>query len=331
MHQRTGLPTFVDAFVPEGLGVNKTLKRIDELLDWEGIGELVEGVHAAPEGRPGYPPLTMVKIALLQQWYQASDPAIEEALRDRMSFRRFACLGWTDDTPDHSTISRFRKALTERGLAERLFAEVNRQLDEKQLVLKQGTLMDATIVEAQARRPGTSEGPGAQSATDPDAAWTRRGRSARFGYKAHLGVDGKSGLIRKAALTGANVNESEVADQLVSGDEEAVYADKAYESKRRRTRLRECGIKDRIMHRSHKNQRALPHWQARRNALIARARAPVEKVFGTLKRSYGYRQVRYMGIERNATELWFKCMAYNLRRAARLLYVDQPDLGRSAP
>lgn len=331
MHQRTGLPTFVDAFVPEGLGVNETLERIDDLLDWERIGELVADVHAAPEGRPGYPPLTMVKIALLQQWYQASDPAIEEALRDRISFRRFAGLGWTDDTPDHSTISRFRKALTERGLAERLFSEVNSQLDEQRLVLKQGTLMDATIVKAQARRPGTSEGPGARSTTDPDAVWTRKGRSARFGYKAHLGVDGKSGLIRKAALTGANVNESEVADQLVSGDEAAVYADKAYESKVRRALLRECGIKDRIMHRSHKNQRALPHWQARRNALIARARAPVEKVFGTLKRSYGYRQVRYMGIERNATELWFKCMAYNLRRAARLRYFDAPVLGLSAP
>ena len=262
MHQRTGLPTFVDAFLPEGLGVNETLERIDDLLDWELIGELVADVHAAPEGRPGYPPLTMVKIALLQQWYRASDPAIEEALRDRISFRRFVGLGMTDDTPDHSTISRFRKVLTERGLAERLLAEVNRQLDDKQLVLKQGTLIDATIVDAQARRPGTSERPGARSTTDPDAAWTRKGRSARFGYKAHLGVDGKSGLIRKAALTGANVNESEVADQLVSGDEEAVYADKAYESKERRARLRERGIKDRIMHRSHKNQRALPHWQS---------------------------------------------------------------------
>ena len=331
MHQRTGLPTFVDAFVPEGLGVNETLDRIDALLDWERIGKLVTDVHAAPEGRPGYPPLTMVKIALLQQWYQASDPAIEEALRDRISFRRFVNLGWTDDTPDHSTISRFRKALTERGLAERLFAEVNRQLDEQRLLLKQGTLMDATIVEAQARRPKASAGAGARGTTDPDADWTRRGKASRFGYKAHLGVDGKSGLIRKAALTSAKVNESEVADQLVSGDEAAVYADRAYESKVRRARLKDLGINDRIMHRSHKNQRALPHWQARRNALIARVRAPVENVFGTLKRSYGYRQVRYMGLERNATELWLKCMAYNMRRAARLLYFDAPVLERSAP
>lgn len=331
MHQRTGLPTFVDAFVPEELGVNETLERIDAIMDWERIGKVVADVHAASEGRPGYPPLTMVKIALLQQWYTASDPAMEEALRDRISFRRFVNLGWTDETPDHSTISRFRKVLTERGLAERLFAEVNRQLEERALLVKKGTLLDATIVEAQARRPSVEEGAGARSAVDPDAAWTRKGGAAHFGYKAHLGVDEKSGLIRKAELTSANVNDTEMADVLVCGDEAAVYADKAYESKERRAGLKARGIKDRIMHRSHKHQRALPRWQARRNALIARVRAPVEKVFGTLKRSYGYRQVRYLGVERNATELSFKCIAYNLRRAARLLFGGAPVLGRRAP
>ena len=234
MHQQTGLPTFVDAFVPEGLGVNETLERIDAMLDWERIGQVVAEVHAAPEGRPGYPPLTMVKIALLQQWYTASDPAMEEALRDRISFRRFVGLGWTDGTPDHSTISRFRKALTERGLTERLFAEVNRQFEERRLLVKQGTLLDATIVKAQARRPSMEEGPGARSAVDPDAGWTKKGGATHFGYKAHLGVDAGSGLIRKGILTSANVNDTEVADDLVSGDEAAVYADKAYESKERR-------------------------------------------------------------------------------------------------
>ena len=331
MHQRTGLSTFVDAFVPEGLGVNETLERIDAMLDWERIGKVVAEIHAAPEGRPGYPPLTMVKIALLQQWYSASDPAMEEALRDRISFRRFVNLGWTDGTPDHSTISRFRKALTERGLTERLFAEVNRQFEKQRLLVKQGTLLDATIVQAQARRPSVEEGRGARSTTDPDAGWTKKGGASHFGYKAHLGVDGESGLIRKAELTSANVNDTEVAEALVSGDEAAVYADKGYESKERRAGLKARGIKDRIMHRSHKHQRALPHWQTRRNALIAPMRAPVEKVFGTLKRCYGYGRVRYMGLERNATELWLKCIAYNLRRAARLLSADVPALGRSAP
>ena len=319
MHRQTGRPSFADEWIPEGLGRNGTLERIDAALDWERIAKLLAEVHAAPQGRPAYPPLTMLKVLLLQQWYAASDPAIEEALRDRISFRRFAGLGWDDGTPDHSTISRFRTQLTERGLGERVFAEIARQLGALGLLVKEGTLIDASIVEAAVRRPPYGRGPGARSEDDPDAAWTRKGNRASFGYKAHVGMDGGSGLIRRARLTPANVNETEVADDLLSGDEAALYADKAYESKERRARLRARGVKDRIMHRSHKNQRALPHWQKRRNALIARVRAPVEQVFGTLKRSYGYRRVRYLGLDRNATELWLKLAAYNLRRAERLL------------
>ena len=319
MHRQTGRPSFADEWIPEGLGRNGTLERIDAALDWERIAQVLAEVHAAPQGRPAYPPLTMLRVLLLQQWYAASDPAIEEALRDRISFRRFAGLGWDDGTPDHSTVSRFRKQLTERGLGERVFAELGRQLEERGLLVRQGTLIDATIVEAQARRPAIGRGPGARSETDRDAAWTRKGGVSYFGYKAHLGMDEGSGLVRRARLTPANVNETEVADGLLAGDEAALYADKAYESKDRRARLRARGVKDRIMHRSHKNQRALPHWQKRRNALIARVRAPVEQVFGTLKRSYRYRRVRYLGLDRNATELWLKLTAYNLRRAERLL------------
>ena len=118
---------------------------------------------------------------------------------------------------------------------------------------------------------------------------------------------------------------------MVSRGEAAVYADKAYESKERRAWLKSRGIKDRIMHRSHKHQRELPRWQTWRNALISRVRAGRLKVFGTLKRCYGYGQVRYMGLERNARELWLKCLAYNLRRAERLLVAHMPVPGRSVP
>ena len=184
--------------------------------------------------------------------------------------------------------------------------------------MKKGTLMDATIVEAQAKRPTLREGPGG-SKTDPDARFTRKRGKTHFGYKAHIGVDAGSGLIRKALLTPANVNDTEAADALVSGDEEAVYADKAYGSKQRSEWLKSMKIKDRIMRRANKHHPVLPPWEQRRNGLISRLRAPVERVFGTLKRSYGYGQVRYMGQGRNATELLFKCMAYNLRRANRLV------------
>ncbi len=313
MHLEASDPSFIDAFLPFNAGRNDRLDRIDRLIDWPKVAALLNGVHAAPEGRPAYPPITMVKIIVLQQWYDASDVGMEEALQDRLSFRRFAELTLTDAVPDHSTISRFRKKITERGLARALFAEVNRQLEGKGMLVKRGTLIDATIIEAQARRPQSEAG--ARSGTDPDAAWTRKGKKAHFGYKMHIGMDAGSGLVRGVEFTPANVADTDVADALIMGDEEAVYADKAYESKERRERLRAQGVKDRIMHRGHKHQTELPHWQRRRNGLLSKVRAPVEQVFGTLKRSYGYWRVRYMGLMRNEAEALFKALAYNLRRA----------------
>ncbi len=320
MHREMGHQGLAESLLPESLGQNRRLERISEIVDWERFEGLVSGVYSAREGRPSYPPLTMVKVLLLEQWYNLSDPQMEEALGDRISFRRFVGLGLQDDTPDHSTISRFRTALEERGLSEKLFDELGKQLERLGLVLKQGTLMDATLVEAQVKKPPYSAGGRGKSAADPDADWTGGGRGSRFhfGYKLHAGVDVGSGLVRRAKLTPAKVYESEVADELVSGDERAVYGDRAYESKRRREWLSSQGISDMIMHRSHKHQRELPDWQQRHNELIAPVRALVEKVFGTLKRSYGYSRVRYRGLGRNAVEMWFKLMAYNLRKAVKL-------------
>ena len=133
-------------------------------------------------------------------------------------------------------------------------------------------------------------------------------------------MDEKTCLVRKAAITPAKACESLVADQLASGDESAVYADRAYESKKRREWLKGAGIKDRIMRRANRWQRALPRWKSRRNELIDPIRKSVEKAFGTLKRSCGYSRVRYRGLERNGLEMWFKLMAYNLRRAERIVW-----------
>lgn len=314
--------SFVDVMVPGRVGRNQKLERINEAVDWRKLAKVVNGIYAAPVGRPSYPPVVMVKIMMLQQWYEASDEAMEEALWDRVSFKRFVGLALEDDVPDHSTMSRFRKEVSERGLGRRLFKELTRQLDKQGLFVKQGTLLDATIVEAQARRPSSPEHPGARSTIDPDAAWTRKGGQSYFGYKAHIGMDGGSGLIREAVFTPANVNDTEVADELVGGDEEAVYADKAYGTQERSEWLKSVRIKDRIMRRGNKHHPVLAYWERRRNALISRLRSRVEKVFGTWKRSYGYRRVRYMGLERNATEMFFKCMAYNLRRADHLVHAN---------
>lgn len=313
--KRIGEGGFAEAFVAPGVGSNRRLERIEGLFDWARFERLLKPLRS-DLGRKGYPALALFKGLLLQQWYGLSDPGLEEALLDRLSFRRFCGFSLDDATPDETTFVRFRAALAERGLAEPLFGEVNRQLEGLGLVVKAGTLIDASLVEASVSRPpGTA---GETSALDPDANWTRRGRSGYFGYKAHLAIDQGSDLIRGAMLTPAKTAESEVADGLIQGDERAVYADKAYEHKHRRRRLKAAGIKDRIMHRSHKNQPALPHWQQLRNKLIAPIRANVERLFGLIKRSYGYRRVRYRGIERNQSHLFILCIAINLRRAEKL-------------
>jgi len=309
---------WAEAFLAPGLGVNARLEKIDGLVAWDGFEKLLARVRPGESGRPPYAALSMFKALLLQQWYGLSDPGLEEALGDRLSFRRFCGFALDAGTPDETTIWRFRQALIAAGLADRLLAELNRQLEGLGLVVKRGTMIDATLVAAQAAPPSLAEGAGAKSRHDRDAAWTRQRGKAHFGYKAHLAMDQGSRLIRRVRLTPAKVYESEVADELISGDEGAVYADRAYEHKARRRRLKARGIKDRIMHRSHKNQPALPPWQQRRNALIAPIRATVEHLFGIMKRGYGYRRVRYYSLPRNALQFELLCIAINLRRAAVL-------------
>lgn len=316
MHRLSGQGDFGRAWLSPQLGRNDRLERIAAVFDWGALEALLAKVYSARTGRPSWPPLVLFKSLLLQQWYGLSDPGLEEALGDRLSFRSFSGLGLDEGQPDHSTLSRFRKTLRERGLDTRLFDEVERQLDARGLLVKSGTLLDATLVEAAVRRPGMPTGSG--SAGDPDAGWTRKGGKSHFGYKAHVGVDEGSGLIRRAELTPARINDTVVADALICGDERAVYADKAYEHKDRRRRLKAAGIKDRIMHRSHKHQARLPHWQAVRNTLISPIRSAVERVFGTFKRSYGYRRVRYRGLAANQLELRMLCIAFNMRKAAAI-------------
>jgi IS5 family transposase len=317
MHRSSGQGDLGQAWLSPDLGHNRRLARIGQVFDWSAIERLVSGVYGARTGRPSWPPLMMFKALLLQQWYGLSDPGLEEALGDRLSFRRFVGLGLDEGSPDHSVISRFRKALREAGLDQLLFEEVERQLDVRGLLVKSGTLMDATLVEAAVKKPGSPAG--SKSPVDPEADWTRKGGKTYFGYKAHIGVDEGSGLIRRAALTPAKTSESETAEALICGDEDAVYADKAYEQKERRQSLKAAGIKDRIMHRSHKHQAGLPHWQGVRNQLISPIRSAVERVFGTFKRGYGYRRVRYRGLSANLLQLRLLCIAFNMRKAEVLL------------
>jgi IS5 family transposase len=316
-----GQDSFIEALLPAGFGRNARLERIAGLIDWTRIGELVARIRPGETGRPPYEPLAMFKALLLQQWYGLSDPGLEEALLDRVSFRRFCGLALDAATPDETTLCRFRNALRQAGLGEALFQEILRQLEAAGFVLKTGTLIDATLVQSSGRTPASGSTPReteSRSAHDPDANWTRRGTGRRlfFGYKAHIALDQGSGLIRARRLTGAKTYESEVADDLVLGDEKAVYADKAYEKRARREALKARGIKDRIQHRRNKYQKVLPRWQAVRNKLIGRIRQAVERTFSQLKGRYRLTRMRYAGLDANAFHLDLIAIAYNLRTAA---------------
>jgi len=304
--------SLADGLVNQRAGRNDWLGEIDKMIDWPAISVVLSRIYSSDEGRPSYPVLTLVRLLLLQQWYCLSDPGLEEAVDDRLSFRRFAGLPLDEGVPDHSTIWRFRQELERQGLSEALFAEINRQLDGKGLIIRKGTLIDATIVKAAVKPPSFQEG--TVSERDPEAGWTQKNGESHFGYKAHIGVDQESGLIRDAILTSADLHDSMVGASLVQGDEAAVYADKGYDSQKFRDALAKAGIKDGVMHKARRNA-PLKNWQKWFNKAVSPIRSGVERGFAIMKRYYGYRQVRYIGLARNRCHLNLMCAAINLRRA----------------
>jgi IS5 family transposase len=334
-HREVGQLSLADAIVSKRVRGNPSLDRISALVDWRAVEAVLRGLHASGRGAPAYPPLVMFKAILLQQWYALSDPELEAAIADRLSFCEFCGFALGDETPDHSTISRFRNALREAGLDEPLFAEIARQIEAHGLILRRGTLIDASLIGAAVKRPKPPKDPApagpdgrapsklVNSKRDPDARWTKKGGKRYFGYKAHVGVDQGSGIIRRLELTDASVNDTVPADRLVSGDEAAVYADQAYDKHQRRAALAAKGIKPRLMFRPNKHHPLTPR-QNRYNEGVGRRRAPVEQVFARLKGAYGWARARYLGLARNETHLRLLCLAMNLKRMAVLRPITAP-------
>jgi IS5 family transposase len=311
--------SFAEALVVGG--GNRRLEAIEAQLDWRAVERLLGSVYAAPSGRASYPVLSLLKAVLLGAWYGLGDPELEAALGDRLSFRRFAGLGLDQPVPDHSTLWRFRDQLRRLGLDEAVFAEINRQLEKKGVVVKAGTLVDASLIPAAAAEPPKQKG-GGRSTADPDARWAKRANGkAVFGYKLHAGVDAGSTIVRRARLTPANVSEITVGPEMVVGDEASVWADKAYVGPTMAQAIRAAGAKNRVQRRRQKNRKLRPS-ETRRNVLIGRVRGRVEGVLGALKRSYGLARLRYLSLVRNATGVLLKLTGWNLARAADRLIIN---------
>lgn len=292
------------------------LAEVERLADWHALERGLRPLSKdSDHGRPQYPPVLLFKVLLLQQWYGLSDPAAEEAIADRFSFRGFLRLSLSDAVPDETTICRFRNRLAELKLMPVLLADLDQQLCVKGLVVKRGTLVDASLVKAQSR-PAKKDAP--KQPKDQEAAWTVKNGQGVYGYKFHAGVDLDSGLIRRATLTKANVNEGKVFEELLSGDEASVFADTAYSTKARRKALRAKGVYPGILAKSY-YRRKITDEERRRNALWRPIRSKVEKVFGTLKRCYQLQRARYRGLCRNLNHTLLQAMAFNLKKLPRLV------------
>jgi IS5 family transposase len=295
------------------------LERLEAAVNWYPIRALLGSRNGTGAGCPGYPAEVLLRCLLLGVWHDLSDPALEASIADRISFRRFAGLSLHDRVPDHTTLWRFRQELAHGDLAEKVFGEITAQLEAKNLVLKRGTLIDASLVAAQAHPPRkprggkSAQGP-AQPSADGDARWGRKGKKSVFGYKIHIGVDAEHTIIRRVIVTNASVTDTEPADGLICGDEQAVYGDQAYYTHARHARLTKARIKDRLMHRPNRHHPELSARDKRRNWLIGRVRAAVERPFAVLKQHYGLRRMRFFTLARNRVHTLLACCAYNLRR-----------------
>lgn len=314
--KRTGQASFVEALLPTGAGSNAVLERLSGLVKWYRFEKLL--AHLRDEespGRPGYPVLLLLRALVLQSLYGLSDRELEDALNDRLSFKRFVGMSLEDTAPDHTVLNRFRNRLIEEKLIESLFAELDRQLEKAGLILKRGTMLDATLIESVCAPPSPDK-----PSHDPDARITKRqGKSGfTFGYKAHMGVDEGSGLIRSVITTPANINDTIPADQLIRGDERNVWADAAYDTHARRARLKVEGKKPRIARRANKHHPELPPRLKRYNELIARRRAAVETTFATLKCRMKLNLIRYVGLAKASAQITMGAIAFNMRRWAAI-------------
>lgn len=299
---------------PKNLETRKKefFQHLNKLINWRPLEYRIEKLYSQETGRPGFPALMMFKALLLAQWYSLSDPELEDCLKDRLSFKQFVGLGIEDDVPDETTLCRFRNRLMEKTLLEKLFRLVNDQLEEKGLFVKTGTLIDASILEAEGGKKKL------EKRCDQEATWVQKNKKSYFGYKAHAAMDSGSWLIHHLDTTTASVHDSQVWDGLLTGSEKAIFADKGYYDEGYKAVLRRQGIYCGILDKAKKNAPLSPR-QEKRNKQKSRIRCNIERFFAVIKKQY-QAKVRYIGLKKNKEHLFSLGLAYNLERAVSLCY-----------
>ena len=274
------------------------LAEMNAVVPWAELVALVTPHYpTAGQGRPPMPLELMLQVYCLQQWFDLSDPAAEDALYDSESMRRFAGVELSDDAiPDETTILRFRHLLEEHHLTEQLFALVRGLLEAKGLLVKRGTIVDATILSA----PSSTKN--ATGTRDPEMHQTRKGTMWYFGMKAHVGTD-LQGLVHSLATTHAAAPDLEQVPALLHGEEQVLYGDRAYWSDRDRHACEAAGIRYRVNRRAQHHHPLTARWRAI-NQARSRQRARGEHAFHVVKTLWGCTKVRYRGLAKNTARLF---------------------------
>ncbi len=305
----------------------RTRKRefLDEMnlvVPWAELVSLIAPHAPAPGAKGGRPPFaveTMLRIHFVQQWFNLSDPAMEEALYDMALFREFVGLdAGEDNLPDESTILRFRHLLEAHNLSLQILATVNATLAAKGLLLKSGTVVDATLIAAPSSTKNSS------GERDPEMHQTKKGNQWHFGMKAHIGVDADSGLVHTVVGTAANVNDVTQAHALVHGEEINVLADAGYQGVDKRAETQGINVNWHVAMRPAKRKaldKSTPMGaiQDELEQVKARIRAKVEHPFRVIKRQFGHVKVRYRGLAKNTAQLHTLFALSNLWMVRRTL------------
>jgi IS5 family transposase len=277
------------------------LAEMVAVVPWGALEAVIEPHYPkiGPKGgRRPFPLAMMLRIYCLQQWYNLSDPGAEEALYDIQSMRAFCGLELgRNEIPDETTILNFRHLLERHDLTKAIFSAVAKHLEAKGEMLRGGTIVDATLIAAS---PSTKN---KQQKRDPEMSSSKKGNQWYFGMKAHVGVDAESGLVHTAGVTTGKVHDAKVMYRLIREDDRAVYGDKGYASDEKQRAAEDAGVLWAVKEKT-KPGRELTKRQRARNRRFGKVRAKVEHVFRVVKCQFGYRKVRYRGIEKNGAQLF---------------------------
>ena len=283
----------------------RALEIIDKNIDWNALASPIESViRNSHRGRKPFPMVMIIKCFILQTIYDLSDPRLEEEIADRRSFQLFLGLNSGDSIPDDTTIVRYRDLFARHNLDIKLFQLFNEQLKQAGLLLEKGTLVDATIKQAQATP---------KSKRDKDANFTQKRNKKYYGYKGHIGMDADSKIIHTTEFTQASIHDSDMFDHLVKGKEKSILADKGYANQKRKRLLRGQGTYCGIMDKGYRN-RPLSNKQKKRNKKISSVRNAVERPFAFAKRILNYDRCSYYDLNRNRVEFNMVVLVYNIRR-----------------